>query len=108
MKKLLMASTAAVCFGTGAFAAGHEVNVGVILGFTGPIESITPAMAASAELAISEVNAAGGAAGKTLVPVRADSTCIDAAAASTAARTMHSRYTGSRSYANMRGCRPTV
>ena len=83
MKKLLMASTAAICFGT--MASADDVNVGIILGFTGPLESITPAMAAGAELAIAEINAAGGVAGDTLVPVRADSTCIDAAAASAAA-----------------------
>jgi len=28
-----------------------EIKMGVILGFTGPIESLTPAMAGSAELA---------------------------------------------------------
>ena len=29
-----------------------EIKMGIILGFTGPIESLTPAMAASAELAL--------------------------------------------------------
>ena len=33
-----------------------EIKMGVILGFTGPIESLTPAMAASAELAFKEVS----------------------------------------------------
>ena len=28
-----------------------DIKMGIILGFTGPIESLTPAMAASAELA---------------------------------------------------------
>ena len=64
MKKLLMASTAAICFGT--MASADDVNVGIILGFTGPLESITPAMAAGAELAIAEINAAGGVAGPGL------------------------------------------
>jgi branched-chain amino acid transport system substrate-binding protein len=36
-----------------------EVTLGVILGFTGPIESITPAMADGAELAMAEVNDSG-------------------------------------------------
>ena len=36
-----------------------EVKVGIILGFTGPIESLTPAMAASAELAFTEVSDSG-------------------------------------------------
>ncbi|MFT5811689.1 MAG: branched-chain amino acid transport system substrate-binding protein, partial [Rubritalea sp.] len=30
--------------------AAKDINVGIILGFTGPIESLTPTMAASAEL----------------------------------------------------------
>ena len=33
-----------------------EVKMGIILGFTGPIESLTPAMAASAELAFKEAS----------------------------------------------------
>jgi branched-chain amino acid transport system substrate-binding protein len=70
------------------FAAGHsqEVKVGVILGFTGPIESLTGHMADSAELAMTEINASGKwLDGKTMAPVRADSTCVDAAAATAAA-----------------------
>ena len=51
---------------------------GVILGFTGPIESITPGMADSAELAFTEVNESGLLLdGATLrCRFRADSTCI--------------------------------
>ena len=33
-----------------------EIKMGIILGFTGPIESLTPAMAASAELAFQEAS----------------------------------------------------
>ena len=88
MKKLLLA-TAATALVTGtAFAGSHseEVKIGIILGFTGPLESITPAMGAGAELAIAEVNEAGTLlGGATVTPVRADSTCIDAAAATAAA-----------------------
>ncbi|MCH5377712.1 MAG: branched-chain amino acid ABC transporter substrate-binding protein, partial [Planctomycetes bacterium] len=57
MKKLLMA-TAATALLAGAVSA-EEIKMGVILGFTGPLESITPDMAAGAEMAIAEVNAAG-------------------------------------------------
>ena len=88
MKKLLLASAAtALCAGA-AFAAGHasEAKVGVILGYTGPIESLTPMMADSAELALKEINDSGKFLdGVTLVPVRADSTCVDSAAATAAA-----------------------
>jgi branched-chain amino acid transport system substrate-binding protein len=87
MKKLLLASTATLV-GSMAFAEAHgdTVKIGVILGYTGPLESITPHMADSAELAMAEINEAGGLlGGMTLEPVRADSTCIDNAAATAAA-----------------------
>ena len=87
MKKLLMATTAVALSAGMATAAGHsEVKIGVILGFTGPIESLTPSMAAGAELAMSEVTESGMLLdGVTVTPVRADSTCIDAGAATAAA-----------------------
>jgi len=66
-------------------AAADNIKLGIIFGFTGPIESLTPDMASAAELAIKEVNAAGGVLGKKVASVRGDSTCIDAAAASAAA-----------------------
>jgi branched-chain amino acid transport system substrate-binding protein len=84
MKRILLA-TAAVTGLAGA-ATAEPVNVGIILGFTGPLESITPGMGASAELAFKEASDSGKLPGGiTLNPVRADSTCIDAAAATTAA-----------------------
>ena len=85
MKKLLLAS-AAMLAATGAHAQGEEIKIGVILGFTGPIESLTPSMAAGAELAMEEVSESGALLdGATVTPVRADSTCIDSAAATAAA-----------------------
>jgi branched-chain amino acid transport system substrate-binding protein len=84
MKKLLLASTA-LAF-SASIAAANEVKMGVLLGFTGPIESITPFMADSAELAWKEINESGAfLGGSTIVPVRADSTCVDASAAQAAA-----------------------
>ena len=88
MKKLLTATAATALMAGTAFAGGHakEVKIGVILGFTGPIESLTPSMADGAELAMKEVTESGlllDAA--TVTPVRADSTCIDAGAATAAA-----------------------
>ncbi len=84
MKKLLMASTAVIGL-TGA-AHAEDVTLGVILGFTGPIESLTPAMADAAEFAMTEVSESGlFLDGSTVTPVRADSTCVDAAAATAAA-----------------------
>ncbi|MCP4494240.1 MAG: ABC transporter substrate-binding protein [Gammaproteobacteria bacterium] len=84
MKKILIAT--AVMAGLSTPVVAEEVKVGIILGFTGPIESLTPDMANGAELALSEASKSGSfLGGSTLVPVRADSTCIDAAAASSAA-----------------------
>ena len=67
-------------------ASTDEIKIGVILGFTGPIESLTPTMASSAELAMKEVSDSGLLLGGASVSsVRADSTCVDAGAATSAA-----------------------
>ena len=84
MKKLLMA-TAATALMTG-MASAQDIKIGVILGFTGPIESLTPSMADGAELAMKEVTDSGMLLdGATVTSVRADSTCVDAGAATAAA-----------------------
>ncbi len=84
MKKLLMAS-AATALMAGA-ASAEDVKLGVILGFTGPIESLTPHMADGAEMAMAEVTASGKfLGGGSVTSVRADSTCVDSAAATAAA-----------------------
>jgi len=84
MKKLFIAVFMFVSvLTTNTFA---EIKMGIILGFTGPIESLTPAMAASAELAFKEASDSGKLlGGETITPIRADSTCVDSAAATTAA-----------------------
>ncbi len=86
MKKLLMA-TAATAMVLGASAASAEdIKIGIIIGFTGPIESLTPSMADGAEMAMQEVTDSGLLLdGSTVTSVRADSTCIDAGAATAAA-----------------------
>lgn len=88
MKKILLAglSSVALMAATAASADNHEVKIGVILGFSGPLESITPGMAAGAELAMKEISESGAFLdGAKVTPVRGDSTCIDAAAATSAA-----------------------
>jgi branched-chain amino acid transport system substrate-binding protein len=63
-----------------------DIKMGIILGFTGPIESLTPDMAGSAEVAFKEASDSGNLlGGEKIVVVRADSTCIDAGAATAAA-----------------------
>jgi branched-chain amino acid transport system substrate-binding protein len=82
-QKTLLATAAATLI---AGAAHAEIKVGVILGFTGPIESLTPTMADSAELAFAEASNSGLLlGGETITAVRADSTCVDASAATAAA-----------------------
>lgn len=69
-----------------AVALSETIKVGVILGFTGPIESLTPAMASSAELAFAEASKSDNLlGGRTIEALRGDSTCTDAAAATAAA-----------------------
>lgn len=82
MKKLLMATAAGALTAGAAFADDHAVKIGVIQSFTGPIESMAPAMAAGAEFALKEVSDSGKfMGGKTIVALRGDDTCIDAGAA---------------------------
>ena len=87
MKKLFIAAFMFVStFTSNVFADGHAIKMGIILGFTGPIESLTPAMAASAELAFKEASVSGSLlGGKKIEVIKADSTCVDSAAATAAA-----------------------
>ena len=84
MKKVFIAAIMSLSILTTSTFA--EIKMGIILGFTGPIESLTPAMAASAELAFKEASDSGSLlGGKKIKPIRADSTCVDSAAATAAA-----------------------
>lgn len=84
MKKIALAVAVSSMLTAPAIAA--DVKIGVLLGFTGPIESLAPNMANSAEMAMQEVSDSGAfLGGSKVVPVRADSTCVDAAAATAAA-----------------------
>ena len=67
-------------------AFAEDVKLGLLLGFTGPIESLVGPMADGAELAIKEVSDSGALlGGLQVVSVRGDTTCIDSAAAVAAA-----------------------
>ncbi len=84
MKRILFATAMAALASTamGAMVQAETIKLGVILGYTGPIESLTPDMAAGAELAIKEVSKSGALLGGAMViAVRGDTTCIDSAAA---------------------------
>ena len=80
MKKILLAVIFSIS--TITTAALAEFKVGIILGFTGPIESLTPAMRDSAKLALNEVSgSAVFLGGEAITILEGDSTCIDSAAA---------------------------
>ena len=84
MKNLMTATALTALMSSAAFA--EDIKLGVIYGFTGPIESLTGPMAAGAELAMKEVTDSGALLdGSSVTSVRADSTCIDSAAATAAA-----------------------
>lgn len=88
MKTTLFTSAAVLALSTAAFAGGHlnEVKIGVAVAFTGPLESLAPPMALGAEKAMAEVTESGALFdGATVTPVRGDSTCIDAGAATATA-----------------------
>ena len=84
MKKMLLAAVASTMIASPVLAA--DVKLGIIFGFTGPIESLTPPMAGAAEMAMKEVTDSGAFMnGSSVTAVRADSTCVDAAAATAGA-----------------------
>ena len=87
MKKLTVAIVCAASLTGTAFA--EEIKIGVLLGFTGPIEALAPPIAQAAELAFQEASDSGlFMNGATITPVRGDSTCTDSAAATAAAETL--------------------
>ncbi len=84
--KIALASAvavAAVAAAPSAFA--DDVKLGILLGFTGPLEAMSPPMAEGAEFAATQINEQGGIQGGKLVMVRGDDTCADATAATAAA-----------------------
>lgn len=85
MKRLMLCGMMSAAL-AGPTLAADEIKLGVLMSFTGPIESLTPAMAGGAELAMSEVSESGKLLdGATVTPVRGDATCIDSGAATAAA-----------------------
>ena len=85
MKRLLIAATAALVFSSTTSQA-DDVNIGILMGFTGPIESLTPGIAGAVKIALKEANDSGKLTGGiTLQAVEADTTCVDAAAATASA-----------------------
>lgn len=77
MKKLLLATVATAALSGAAFA--EDIKLGVLIGFTGPLESIAPDMEAAVKLAAKEATDSGLLLdGSTVSTVTADTGCIDA------------------------------
>jgi branched-chain amino acid transport system substrate-binding protein len=84
MRRILFATVS--CLALAGAARADEIKIGIEMGFTGPIETLTPPMAQAAELAIKEVNDSGAFLnGTKITPVRGDETCVDSGAATAAA-----------------------
>jgi branched-chain amino acid transport system substrate-binding protein len=86
LKTAAAALVSAVALTAAVPALAEDVKIGVLLGFTGPLESLAPAIAAGAEMAMKEATDSGKFMdGSSATPVRGDDTCIDAGAATAAA-----------------------
>ena len=84
MKKILIAAiifALSLTMNTMAVSNSKTIKIGIILSFTGPIESLTPVMAASTELALNEASESGSLLdGSKIEVVRVDSACDDSTA----------------------------
>ncbi len=84
MKKILLASAATALISGAAVA--DEIKVGLMLGFTGPAESYAPPMAGGVRAAVKEISNSGKFLGGTTIElVEGDTTCADAAIATSVA-----------------------
>lgn len=85
MKKIIISIVTTLLFLPVASQA-DDIKVGILMGFTGPIESLAAGIAGGAKLAISEANNSGNLfGGNTLSSVEGDTTCVDAAASTASA-----------------------
>jgi branched-chain amino acid transport system substrate-binding protein len=87
MKKFLLATAASTLIASSASA--EEIKIGLMLGFSGPAESLAPDMAGGVRAAVKEVSDSGKfLGGTTIALVEGDSTCVDAAVATSVAERM--------------------
>lgn len=68
----LLATVTSVMLAGGAFAADDTIRIGVPVGLSGANSVVAPSVVQSAELAVEEINAAGGVLGRPLELVIAD------------------------------------
>ena len=80
MKKIIGVS--AIMFMLASPVLAEDIKIGISLGFTGPLESLAPAMNNGAQMAIAEVAESKSLlGGSNVLAVTGDSTCADTAAA---------------------------
>ena len=80
MKKIIGVSS--IMFMLASPVVAEDIKIGISLGFTGPLESLAPAMNNGAQMAIAEVAKSKSLlGGSNVVAVTGDSTCADTAAA---------------------------
>ena len=82
-KILGLTAAAAVLLATGAHA--QDTKIGILLGFTGPLDTLSPPMADAANLAAKNINDQGGLNGGNVVTQTGDDNCVTADMATTAA-----------------------
>lgn len=83
LTKIAGLTAAAVLLSGTAYAA--DTTIGVVLGFTGPLDTLSPPMLAAAELAAKNINDQGGINGGQLKIVTGDDNCVTADMATAAA-----------------------
>ena len=87
--RTLTAACAIALAASTALAQDGGVKLGFLAGITGPIESLIPPIQGGAQLAVDQINEAGGIGdGQMIELVVGDTTCVDATAAANAADRM--------------------
>jgi branched-chain amino acid transport system substrate-binding protein len=86
MKKLTkIVGVAAVAALLAGSAQAADVKIGILLGFTGPLDTLSPPMADAANLAAKNINDQGGIDGSNIVTQTGDDNCVTADMATAAA-----------------------
>jgi branched-chain amino acid transport system substrate-binding protein len=83
LNKILGLTAAAVLLAGSAQAA--DTKIGILLGFTGPLDTLSPPMAEAANLAAKNINDQGGLLGGQVVTQTGDDNCVTADMATAAA-----------------------
>ena len=76
---------AALLLATSASALAADTKIGILLGFTGPLDTLSPPMADAANLAAKNINDQGGLNGGNVVTQTGDDNCVTADMATAAA-----------------------